>query len=312
MNSKDKLAFLKNNIDVIKYKKIDIVEFIVKNKLNEKYYISDLLEIFSVKRSYWDKYKNKVSYVKNKDYKLVKLIKEIFDNSLKQYGVRRIKKELELKFSLTVNHKKIRRILNEHELLSEYVIKIKSNRAKRYDHRNYRTENPRFAKDLINRNFRKSEKPNQIWYTDVTYLISENGKRYMSTFIDDFDKRVVGYHISNMNNTKLVIESLKNSITNSCITKEECKNLIIHSDRGIQYVSNEYKAYLKFLGIKSSMGQTGVTQDNIEIERFHSELKKGTIHNNSYFKFDINSYVDFVKNEWIPWYKKEVQKRNKN
>lgn len=65
--------------------------------------------------------------------------------------------------------------------------------------------------NLVKRNF-NTEKKNQIWCTDVTYLTFDNKRAYLSTIIDLYDRRVVAYKISRFNNLQSVIETLNEAI----------------------------------------------------------------------------------------------------
>lgn len=106
--------------------------------------------------------------------------------------------------------------------------------------------------NLVKRNF-NTEKKNQIWCTDVTYLTFGNKRAYLSTIIDLYDRRVVAYKISRFNNLQFVIETL-----NEAIQKEgNIKGLIIHSDQGSQYTSNQYKEICLANGIQISMSRKG-------------------------------------------------------
>ncbi len=117
----------------------------------------------------------------------------------------------------------------------------------------------------------------------------------MSTIIDLYDRHVVSYKISRFNNNQLVTNTL-----NEAIKKEkDVHGLIIHSDQGFQYTSNEYKAICESNGITISMSRKGTPIDDAPIESWHALLKKETLYNN-----DITSLQEYQKlvEEWILFY----------
>ena len=99
----------------------------------------------------------------------------------------------------------------------------------------------------------------------------------MSTIIDLYDRHVVAYKISRHNDNKLVIDTL-----NETRAKEkDVHELILHSNQGFQYTSNEYKAICESNGITISMARKGTPIDDSPIESWHSLLKKEILYNNN-------------------------------
>ncbi|PPE04905.1 transposase [Entomoplasma ellychniae] len=93
--------------------------FIRENLKNYK--LSLMLDVLALKRSYWDKYKNFV--FDEKDKICLQEIKKVFDENLKQFGYREIDKALRRK-GITINHKKILRIMNTYGIRAHYVRKM--------------------------------------------------------------------------------------------------------------------------------------------------------------------------------------------
>ena len=148
--------------------------------------------------------------------------------------------------------------------------------------------------NLVKRRF-KTVGLNQIWCTDITYLIFGNKRAYLSTIIDLFDRHVVAYRISKRNDIKIVIDTL-----NKALEKEkDVYGLILHSDQGFQYTSNEYKAICASKGISISMSRKGTPIDDSPIESWHGILKKETLYNNNITS--LEHYIELVE-EWIAFY----------
>jgi len=230
------------------------------------------------------KYRNK----EDPDYYDYLIIKEIFDDSKGTYGYRRIVEGLGIKYGVVMNGKKVLRIMRKYNLLPEYHRKAKNKqRYKRVE------ENVRV--DLIQRKFDVS-KPNKIWVTDITYLIFNGRRAYLSTILDLYDRQVVAYQISKRNDIKFVIDTLNEAIT----MQKDVTGLIIHSDQGYQYTSYEYKAICESNGILISMSRKGTPIDASPMESFHSILKKETLYND-YTITSLEKYIELVK-QWIYFY----------
>ena len=123
------------------------------------------------------------------DYYDYLIIREVFEDSRCTYGSRRIKEGIRLKYGVILNRKKISRIMKKYGLLPKYH-RTKKNTNRRLE------EN---VKDnLLKRNF-TSERANEKWSTDITYLIYKNQRAYLSTIIDLYDRSIVAYRISRHN-----------------------------------------------------------------------------------------------------------------
>ncbi len=249
-----------------------------------------MLEILELKRSYWNKYKNR-NFI-NSDVEITNKIQEVFNQNMKQYGYRRITKELNQN-GVVINYKKVLRIMNENGIRAQYVRKM--HHTMRIKRGIMTTIN--FFPDLIKKKFSNVKKEYSVLYTDVTYHIWNNQRFYQSTIIDGFTKQIIDFKISKFNDQKLIVDNLNAAIFNLKSKIAKLDGIIIHSDYGTLYATNIYKKICENNGLVTSAGK-GCFK-NIIIEWFHSLLKKGTIHNNFYKSID--EYYDDVI-EWNNWY----------
>ncbi|MDE4454831.1 IS3 family transposase [Psychrobacter sp. DAB_AL62B] len=115
------------------------------------------------------------------------------------------------------------------------------------------------ANNLVNRNF-NAHRPNQVWVAHFTYIKTISGWIYTAFIIDVFARAIVGWKVSNrMNmNTDMVMAALKQAI----VDKNKPKDVIHHSDRGVQYLSIRYTTSMADSGIIASVGATGDSYDN--------------------------------------------------
>lgn len=230
------------------------------------------------------KYRN----TEDPDYYDYLIVKDIFDDSKGTYGYRRIVEGLYIKYGVVMNGKKVLRIMTKYNIMPVYHKKAKNKiRYKRIEE-NVRT-------DLIKRKFNTSE-PNKVWVTDITYLIFNGKRAYLSTILDLYDRKVVAYQISKRNDIKLVIDTLNEAIQ----IQKDVTGLIIHSDQGFQYTSYEYKAICASKGILISMSRKGTPIDDSPMESFHSILKKETLYNDNSIT-SLEKYIELVK-QWIYFY----------
>ena len=176
--------------------------------------------------------------------------------------------------------------------MTKYNIQPTYMKKKKYS--KYKRIESNVKPNLVKRNF-NVEKENQIWTTDITYLILNGKRAYLSTILDLYDRKIVAYKISKFNDLKLVIDTLNEAIAK----RKDVYGLIIHSDQGYQYTSFEYKAICESNKIQISMSRKGIPIDNSPMESFHALLKKETLYNNNIT--NLNEYKALVE-EWLEFY----------
>jgi putative transposase len=123
------------------------------------------------------------------------------------------------------------------------------------------------APNLLRRAFAVSQ-PNQVWVGDVTYLPSKMGWLYLATLLDLGSRRVVGWALTETNDTALIVTALRRALA---IRKQPPR--IHHSDRGSPYASAEYQRVLSLHNVKPSMSRKGDCWDNAVAESFFATLK---------------------------------------
>ena len=121
-------------------------------------------------------------------------------------------------------------------------------------------------------------KPNQVWVADITYIGNRKKPSYLSLITDAYSKKIVGYHVADNLNTESSLVALRKALKSNNIKKEP---LIHHSDRGLQYCSNQYQRILKKHQLECSMTQNSDPYENAVAERVNGILKQ---------EFDIDKY----------------------
>ena len=115
----------------------------------------------------------------------------------------------------------------------------------------------------------KVSKVNQVWVSDITYIRTQKGFCYLALITDVFSRKIVGYDISNSLELSGCVRALKKALYKT----KNTEGIIHHSDRGIQYCSNQYTQILKRKGIQISMTEENHWYENAIAERVNGILK---------------------------------------
>jgi putative transposase len=119
--------------------------------------------------------------------------------------------------------------------------------------------------------------PNQSWLTDITYLETAEGWLYLAAILDLWSRKIVGWACGSTLHASLVLEALGDALKR----RRPPKGLLHHSDRGSQYVDDDYIAALKAAGFERSMSRAGNCYDNAAMESFWASMKSDTGLDNS-------------------------------
>lgn len=115
------------------------------------------------------------------------------------------------------------------------------------------------------------DRPEQVWVADITYVGNRENPMYLSLVTDAYSKKIVGYDVSDTLETKASLKALKMAINNRMYKNEP---LIHHSDRGIQYCSDDYQQTLNKNTISCSMTESYDPYANAVAERVNGVLKQ--------------------------------------
>ena len=150
--------------------------------------------------------------------------------------------------------------------------------------------------DLVKRDF-TAQRPGTKVVSDITYIRTWQGWLYLASLIDCCTREVIGYAMAEHMRTKLVLDAVDMAMRNGRL-EADC---IMHSDRGTQYTSAEYREKLVALGLRHSVGRTGQCWDNALAESFFASLKNERVHHMVYptrkaAKEDIARYIELFYN----------------
>jgi putative transposase len=183
------------------------------------------------------------------------------------YGYRRVQRDLRDQ-GWTVNHKRVARIMAEDNLLAMRRRKFILTTESRHELPVYRNLARHMELTGIN----------QLWVADITYIRLRKQFLYLAVILDAFSRRVVGWALDDSLHAPLVLAALRRAIAE----RQPGPGLVHHSDRGMQYASQEYVALLEQHGIESSMSRPGNPYDNAKCESFIKTLKQEEIYTRQY------------------------------
>ncbi len=222
------------------------------------------------------------------DERLLERIREVHEGNYEAYGYRRTWKAL-LREGERAPRCRVQRLMAAHGIRG----------AKRRG-KPWRTTTPdpeaRRRPDLVNRDFTASG-PNELWVADFSYLRCWEGLVFFSFVIDVFSRKVVGWQFAAHMRTTLVLDALRMALS----TRERVKEvrLIHHSDRGSQYLSEDYTQTLTDHDVLASVGSAGDAYDNALAESFVDSFKTELINDRVW---RTRSQLELAIVEYISWF----------
>jgi putative transposase len=204
---------------------------------------------------------------RNEEMELRARIQQIALRHRRNYGYRRVKKELKDE-GWVVNHKRVARIMGEDNLLAVRRRKWILTTESRHDLPVFRN----LAATM------KLTGINQLWVADITYIRLRQQFLFLAVVLDAYSRRVVGWALDDSLAASLVVRALRDALAE----RKPAPGLVHHSDRGGQYAAKEYIALLEEHGIEPSMSRAGNPYDNARCESFIKTLKEEEIYTRQY------------------------------
>jgi transposase InsO family protein len=205
------------------------------------------------------------------DMEVRSAIQQIVVEHRRRYGYRRIAAELR-RGGMLVNHKRVARIMHEDNLLavqprafvvttdSQHALEVYLNLAGRM----------------------KLTGINQLWVADITYIRLHREFVYLAVILDAWSRKVVGWELDRTLAARLAIAALEKAIAE----RKPPPGLVHHSDRGVQYASDDYVRLLRKHEMIPSMSRPANPYDNASCESFMKTLKREEIYANEYQDLD--------------------------
>jgi putative transposase len=205
------------------------------------------------------------------DMEVRSVIQQIAVEHRRRYGYRRIAAELRRR-GMLVNHKRVARIMREDNLLavqprafvvttnSQHKLEVYLNLASRM----------------------KLTGINQLWVADITYIRLHREFVYLAVILDAWSRKAVGWELDRTLAARLAIAALEKALGE----RKPPPGLVHHSDRGVQYASDDYVRTLSRHEMIPSMSRPANPYDNASCESFIKTLKREEIYANQYQDLD--------------------------
>lgn len=232
--------------------------------------VSGMLKYLGVSRSGYLAWLNRLPSDTQKRKEAVKAkIQDIYDESKQNYGAPKVARELQ-KNGEIISERTVGKYMKEMGIKAQWV-KPWTMTTKDSDFSNE-------LQNILNEEFHP-ERPNAVWCSDITYIWTVDGFVYLTSIMDLYSRKIIAWTRSQTLEVSCVIET----INKAKARRKTDLPLIIHSDRGSQYVSREYrKATAK---IQRSYSKKAFPWDNACIESFHALIKREWLN-----RFKIRDY----------------------
>lgn len=251
-----------------------------------------MCHVFNVSKSgYYQWLQRKPSKRSRENAMIASEIKCVYKESKGRYGSPKITLELVEK-GIVVSRPRVARLMRKEGLKSiiRKKYKVVTTDSK---------HDLKISENHLNRNFKPSQ-PSQAWVSDITYVPTDQGWLYLTIVMDLFDRKIIGWSLSDdMTTENTVLPAWRMAKNNRLIGKD----MIFHSDRGVQYASNLFRKELANGDIIQSMSRKGNCWDNAVAENFFKNLKSELVqhrHFVSHFQAKIEIF-EFIE----VWYNRK-------
>lgn len=222
--------------------------------------VQKMCRVIGASRSGYYRWKRQPQSQRQKDNeKIVMEIRESHKNSGRTYGSPRITEDLQAQ-GTKCSKNRVARLMKAHGIVAKTVKKFKATTDSKH--------NLPVAENLLKQDF-TAAKPNTIWVSDITYVWTSEGWLYLAVILDLYSRQVVGWAMSERLTADFVIKALYHAIGR----RRPSLGCILHSDRGVQYASSDFRAVLAGSGFIQSMSRKGNCYDNAVAESFFHTLK---------------------------------------
>jgi transposase InsO family protein len=252
--------------------------------------IEKMCKVLNVSRSgYYSWLKNTPSKREIENQDIIGQIRQVHQESRRTYGSPRITAELRSR-DIFVSRPRVARLMKKANIRSKTVKKFKVTTNSKHQYQ--------IMDNKLNRAF-KVDQIGKVWVSDITYIPTAQGWLYLTIIMDLADRRIIGWSISDsLKTSDTVIPAWKMAIINRPITE----NLVFHSDRGVQYSSNDFVILLDAHKIVDrSMSRRGNCWDNAVAESFFKTIKTELVYDHKFLtkhqaKLELFDYIEIWYN----------------
>lgn len=252
--------------------------------------IEKMCKVLNVSQSGYYRWKTAtISQRLQKKTVLKEKITTLYFESKQRYGSPRITMELNI-LGYKISRITVAKYMRE--------LGLKSKLSKKFKITTDSKHNYLLVENVLNRQFLVSQ-PSKAWVSDITYIHTKEGFLYLTTVMDLYDRKIIGWSLSDgMSTNETTLASWKMAIRNRTVQN----GLIFHSDRGVQYANNKFANVLESYKVTRSMSRTGNCWDNAVAESFFKSLKTELIYGNKLIskeqmRLQVFEYIELWYNQ---------------
>lgn len=251
--------------------------------------VEKMCKVFKVSRSGFYEWRNYVPSQRDcENRSLLFEIQRIHEQVKASYGSPRMTDELKAR-GFSASRPRVARLMRQNRIRAVHKKKfvITTDSSHKYP----------VVENKLDRKF-TAQGRGEVWVSDITYIKTGQGWLYLTTVLDLYDRKVVGWSQSrDMSAVNTTVKAWQMAIIN----RPPSKKLLFHSDRGIQYACSEFTNLLEsYSSVERSMSRKGNCWDNAVAESFFKTLKVEFIYQNRFSTYQEASLAIF---EWIEtWY----------
>ncbi|MHC5202764.1 IS3 family transposase [Myroides sp. LJL119] len=253
--------------------------------------IGIMCKVLEVSRSgYYHWKRSPVNKRKQAKADLKRVITEVYLEFKQRYGSPRLTIELNAR-GYKISKPTVAKYMKE--------LGLRSKIARRYRITTDSEHNYLVVDNILDRQFTQTE-PGKAWVSDITYIAVKEGFIYLTTIIDLYDRKVIGWSLSkDMSTENTTLATFKMAKKNRVFEE----GLIFHSDQGVQYANYKFANYLESFNVVRSMSRKANCWDNAVAESFFKSLKVEMVYENlqlstKQMKSKVFEYIEM-------WYNKK-------
>lgn len=254
-----------------------------------RYTVERMCKVLGVSRSVYYCWLKKGNVKQQRGLDVNQQVKEVFEKSKRTYGSPRVHEELK-ECGVHLSRSTVARSMHKQGLQARPRRKYVHTTDSEHDHKVF--------ENILNRGF-ASERLNEKWVSDITFIPTRQGWSYLTVVLDLADRMIVGWTLSqNMSAQQTSVEALKIALNSRKVNRK----LLFHSDRGVQYCCTEFRQLVNQTSfVHQSMSRKGNCWDNAPAESFFKTLKTEWVNKLDYKNFEqaknsIFEYIEFWYN----------------